>query len=48
MMGASGKGRERRGAQAERAVPDLAEDDLTTRSADHRGAHAPRRRHLAL
>ena len=34
MMGASGKGRARRGAQAERAVPDLAEADLTTRSAD--------------
>ena len=34
MMGASGKGRARRGAQAERAAPDLAEADLTTRSAD--------------
>ena len=34
MMGASGKGRARRGAQAERAVPDLAEAGLTTRSAD--------------
>ena len=34
MMGASGKGRARRGAQAERAAPDLAEADLTTKSAD--------------
>ena len=28
MMDASGKGRARRGAQAERAAPDLAEADL--------------------
>ena len=34
MMGASGKGRAGRGAQAERAAPDLAEADLTARSAD--------------
>ena len=33
MMGASGKGRARRGAQAERAAPDLAEADLTTKAA---------------
>ena len=33
MMGASGKGRVRRGAQAERAAPDLAEADLTEEQA---------------
>ena len=40
-MGAPGKGRARRGAQAKRAAPDPAEADPTTRSADHlaRGQH---------
>ena len=43
-MGAPGKGRARRGAQAERAVPDPAEADLTTRSADR----LARRQHVMI
>ena len=45
MKGMLGEGEARRGAQAERAVPDLAEADLTTRSADRlaRRQHVNRR-----
>ena len=42
MMGAAGTGRARRGAQAERAAPDLAEADLTT------NPHPPRQIKLRI